>query len=330
QDGLLYLLNQLAPSGGWSGWVNLGSPAQRLSSDAPAATLLNLIDLTGLGVFATDTDSAVQRRLQLLPDEPWQDWQSLGGSLDSSPTAVLASGGVNYLFGVDLSGALEENSDVTGGWLPHPGAEPLNGTPAVAAGADGRLELFAVTTVGTLAHQWQVPSGGWSGWYSHGSPRESTVYPGLALAPSADGRLELFAIGADLALYHIWQTAPNNGWSPWYSHGNAGAGAGPQPIGSGLLPAPAVAPARDGRLELFVVGTDGFLYHTWQTAPNNGWSPWYSHGNGGSPLLPSPAVAPSEDGRLEVFATGSDGALYHTWQTAPNNGWSGWVSHGSP
>jgi hypothetical protein len=28
----------------------------------------------------------------------------------------------------------------------------------------------------------------------------------------------------------------------------------------------------DGRLEAFVRGTDGALWHTWQTAPGNGWN----------------------------------------------------------
>jgi hypothetical protein len=36
--------------------------------------------------------------------------------------------------------------------------------------------------------------------------------------------------------------------------------------------------ASASRLELFAVGTDGQLYHIWQTAVNNGWSSWHSHG----------------------------------------------------
>jgi len=34
----------------------------------------------------------------------------------------------------------------------------------------------------------------------------------------------------------------------------------------------------DGRLELFVRGADGAVWHKWQTAPNNGWSGWASMG----------------------------------------------------
>ena len=41
---------------------------------------------------------------------------------------------------------------------------------------------------------------------------------------------------------------------------------------------PAVAAGADARLVNFVAGTDGALWHMWQTAPNGDWSPWFSHG----------------------------------------------------
>ena len=82
---------------------------------------------------------------------------------------------------------------------------------------------------------------------------------------------------------------------------------------------------RDGRLEVFARGTDGALWHLWQTAPNNGWSGWASLGG----VITGRNVATNnQDGRIEVFARGTDGALWHIWQTAPNNGWSGWASRG--
>lgn len=123
-----------------------------------------------------------------------------------------------------------------------------------------------------------------------------------------------------------------------------------------------------GRLEVFARGSDGALWHTWQTAPNNGWSGWASLGGwisqitvgrnadgrleafgiGGDNALwhiwqtgngwsgweslggwiDMLTVASNADGRMEVFARGSDGALWHNWQTAPNGGWSGWASMG--
>ena len=87
---------------------------------------------------------------------------------------------------------------------------------------------------------------------------------------------------------------------------------------------PVVTNNADGRLEVFVRGSDKALWHIWQTAPNNGWSGWSSLGGS----ISDPAVGRNKDGRIEVFVRGSDGALWHIWQTAPNNGWSGWSSLG--
>ena len=42
----------------------------------------------------------------------------------------------------------------------------------------------------------------------------------------------------------------------------------------------AVADNVDGRIEVFARGTDGALWHIWQTSPNNGWCGWGSLGGG--------------------------------------------------
>lgn len=97
-------------------------------------------------------------------------------------------------------------------------------------------------------------------------------------------------------------------------------------LGGVITSSIAVGANADGRLEVFVRGTDGALWHQWQTAPSSGpWSGWSSLGGG---IIGTPAVGRNADGRLEVFARGLDGALWHTWQVAPNSGWSDWSSLG--
>ena len=91
-------------------------------------------------------------------------------------------------------------------------------------------------------------------------------------------------------------------------------------LGGVLTSAPTATRNADGRLEVFVRGTDNALYNRWQTAPNNGWSA--NWGNLGGVLTSNIAAARNADGRLEVFVRGTDNALWHRWQTAPNNGWS--------
>jgi hypothetical protein len=84
------------------------------------------------------------------------------------------------------------------------------------------------------------------------------------------------------------------------------------------------------RLELFIAGRDGALYHKWQWWPSGGWSEWLSHGAQGGGFTSMPTMNINTHGRLEVFATAKDGALYHKWQVAPGGGWSNWFSHGTP
>jgi hypothetical protein len=88
---------------------------------------------------------------------------------------------------------------------------------------------------------------------------------------------------------------------------------------------PAVARNHDGRLELFAVGLDEAVWHSWQTAPNKGWSRWQT--------LDNPGVAPSgplglrlqEDGRLVLLMATTDGGLWRRSQEKAGAGpWEPW------
>jgi hypothetical protein len=78
----------------------------------------------------------------------------------------------------------------------------------------------------------------------------------------------------------------------------------------------------DGRLELFYVGTNNYLYHTWQTAPNGLF--WAGQVHFADNSAQQIAVGRNADGRLEIFYVGTNNNLYHNWQTAPNSDiWAG-------
>lgn len=89
----------------------------------------------------------------------------------------------------------------------------------------------------------------------------------------------------------------------------------------------AVVDNADGRLEAFMIGSDGALYHTWETASNGSWvGSWSSLGGNWPGGI---AVARNADGKLEVFARGTTGYLYYIEQTSAGGGWqSGWTSLG--
>jgi hypothetical protein len=150
----------------------------------------------------------------------------------------------------------------------------------------------------------------------------------VVLGSSADGRLELFARGVDGRLYHRWQLQPSDNsagnWSPgWYSHGS--------PAGAALVGGPVLRLNSEGRLELFIVGSDGAVYHLWQYAVSGGWNQWIPHGAPpGVRFSPSLALETVDNGRLALFAVGSDGALYSISQIVPSGGWTYWQNHGTP
>jgi predicted Zn-dependent protease len=86
----------------------------------------------------------------------------------------------------------------------------------------------------------------------------------------------------------------------------------------------------DGRLQVFVVGTNNQLYYKTQTAAGSStWTGWTSLG-GGIKADTSPAVARNSDGRLQVFVVGTNNQLYYKTQTvAGSNTWSSsWTSIG--
>ena len=87
----------------------------------------------------------------------------------------------------------------------------------------------------------------------------------------------------------------------------------------------------DGRLEVFVLGADGAIWHIWQNAPNGTWSNWASLSKPPTAAIAGPpSVAQNKDGRLELLVNATDGALWHIWQTVTGKSWGGWASLGPP
>jgi acylphosphatase len=98
-------------------------------------------------------------------------------------------------------------------------------------------------------------------------------------------------------------------------------------LGGVLFSDPVAVTNKDGRLEVFVRGTDNALYIKWQVAPNGTWvGNWSSLGG---VFTGNPLVGRNADGRLEAFVRGTNNGLYHKWQTVPSGGpWSNWSSLG--
>ena len=238
QSNALLHIMQTAPSQGWTSWASLGAPAAAGGLNRPAVAQ----SADGrLEVFAAGRDGALWHIWQTSVNGGWSSWTSHGappgtrvGGLRQAVIAPNSQGRLE-LFVLGDDKALWHIWQVApnGGWsnwASHgtpPGTTFTFSGPAMAASADGRLELFICGDDDALWHIWQVaPGGGWSPWTSHGRPPSTNPpfpggvrnTPGLAL--NSAGRLELFVAGTNTELWHIWQTVPNQGWSGWLSHGS--------------------------------------------------------------------------------------------------------------
>ena len=90
-------------------------------------------------------------------------------------------------------------------------------------------------------------------------------------------------------------------------------------MGGALGGNPAAGNNGDGRIEVFVRGTDHAVWHIWQMAPSSGpWSGWDSLGG---MVHGEVAVANNGDRRFELVVRGQGQHVWHAWQAAPSDGW---------
>jgi PA-IL-like protein len=179
----------------------------------------------------------------------------------------------------------------------------------------------------------------WTSWSTAGAPAAS-IASEVHVSHFLDGKLTAFVVGGDGAIHERDQIynldsnaqrlctsgADRENWSSWRSIGH--------PPGVSLQDPVRVATNADGHVEIFAWGSDGKLWHSWQTDTFlRDFSAWTS--------LPLPAgpwsvaqleVAANQDGRLEVFVKdGVHGHVLHTWQAVPNANWApGWQDLGFP
>jgi hypothetical protein len=186
--------------------------------------------------------------------------------------------------------------------------------PTVATNLDGRQDMFIATSANAyFTSQTTSISAPWNAWSTPIGNGDNIGH--LAAARDANGLIELFSRGAE---GQIWVNKQANA--------NCSGTSSCFPIGTwvalpGVLASdPVVFRNDDGRLEIFAVGLDQTLQHTYQLA-NGSWTPhgWISLGGRIEGL---PAVESNFFGYLEVFAratqdnAGDHHHCYHIWQTA--------------
>ena len=258
---------QAAPnSASWQGPLSLGT---RQVTSAPAVVAW---PDGHLEVFARLADGTLGQTSQLsaASETGWSGWGSLGGHLAGPPQAALDGTGHPQVFAVGPDHGIGVDAYANGrwqGWRPLPGGNEYTGMPAVGMNQDGRLEVFARTTSGTIAHAWQNP-GDLTHW---GGPL--TLFQSAASDPEVfntkGGRMEVFAQVPGGTVEHSWQLQPVAGtaWAHTASLHGTSNGA-PMPLWAGT------------ESELFTRTPSGAIAWDHLVDEQAGWTGW--SGMGGS------------------------------------------------
>lgn len=289
---------QTAPNKGWFDWHYAGR-APTLPFNPHIAIARNHDGR--LEVFALAWDGhgrvGVYHLWQLAPSRGWSEVTLLAllpvSTSDPLFPVVAPSADGRLEFFVIAEGTvyhkwqtIVNTTDAWSEWHSHGAITVVPGQPtfkpAIAANADGRLELFLTAPTdgsgASVQHIWQLtPSGGWSdrdvsAWRTE--PGEFLdPYSSPTVARQDDGRLELCAIGAaggrHGVMWHKTQTAPNNGWSDWSSLSES------QSVSFDLIGNhPRLASNANGTLVIFAIGKDGALWYAQQMRANGPWSQW--------------------------------------------------------
>lgn len=214
--------------------------------------------------------------------------------------AFVDSGGQpNHFWQETAAGVWSSNA------VSFPGSVHAASFPALIRRPDGTLDVFVVTSSGTVAHTRQLAANvNWQAWTDLGG---SFLPLGVAANVSPSGLVTLAAVGRNKQMY-VLRERHNGEVASWETMGGSFAGA------------PVIAVNADGRFEIFAVSANSQLVHAWQNLSDGAFGSWSVLGTG--KFAGTPAVGRNLDQRLEVFVSATSGSLSHAWQNSPNGGWS--------
>lgn len=290
----------------WAEWQRLGAENGRGTQIGVGSNQDGRMEVV---VRGTPGDNA-WHLWQTAANNGWaSDWSFLGGVLASRPLLTLTPAGTLEVVALGTDGAVHHTSQVdpNGGWIDW---SSLGGSfvelAGVAIGGANEVNYFARDSRSMISAKFFF-QGRWSGWEPIVKARS------LAAVRDGAGLLRLCGLALDGEVFEIAQYIDLNNIVQLTSPRKVGDSPG---FGDGI----AANFNQDGRLEVFVRGTDSNLWHAWELSPRGAWSGWQSLG--GPLSSPRIAVARNGDDRLEVFAIGSKDVLLHVWQHAPNGSWS--------
>ncbi|WP_432830057.1 PIG-L family deacetylase [Dactylosporangium sp. CA-092794] len=192
------------------------------------------------------------------------------------------------------------------------GNEDNVGTPAVAATADGLLQVFVKNGGGGISTRVQTTSGGWAGWVDMGG---TDLQDGLAAVTTPSGAINVFG-STRQSILHWYQQTPNGAFLVDTAF----------PAGTPASP-PSVALNQQGTIDvIYRQPSTSHLIAVRQTTAGT-WNPTpVDLGGQGGVGPPGAVTAPSgTDARVMLFERNKGTGVSTARQTAPNLGYGSWT-----
>ncbi len=160
------------------------------------------------------------------------------------------------------------NSTTWSAWGPHETGFSFQGTPAIDYNDDGRMTVIAQGSDNNIWATWETCLNcGWTTWAPLQSGKQFNGDVGGGKIQISNGVEQIFARGTDNNIWTTFQTSGNSStWNAW----------GPQQTGLSVTfqGTPAIDYTADGRMQVYVVGSDSHIWTTWETSLSGPWTPW--------------------------------------------------------
>jgi len=233
-DGLVHHTWQSSPNI-WPAnplWATLGAPAGQNFDNMYNSMTVIKNQSNELELFAATASGSLWTISQVAPNGVWGIWVSLGGQgFQQAPLVFTDAEGRLEIFAVN-SGSVLYSYQQTGS-LAWSSWTSLSNVPFTAASltgsvnADGRLEIAAISTTGTMWHIYQVSPTtlAWSPWSSLGTPVNADfIGRTAAMALQSDNRLAILAVDTNGFLEILQQGNGAGGWLSWTPLGSVNNG----------------------------------------------------------------------------------------------------------
>ena len=215
----------------------------------------------------------------------------------SSRRALAVLAGLSTVLALSVAPSAPTGAEASAAQAAPPG-QAATSTVALAADPSGFDHGFYRGQDGAVLGR-TFRDGAWS--------EETSIGGRIVGAPSAALANTTLVVGARGTDGGLWLRTNSNGtWGAWES------------LGGVLSAAPAVVGGPDGRIDVFVRGSDDRLW-TRALPAGGSWSPWTTLGGW---LIAGPAGVNVGAGRLDVYVVGTDQAVWRATRTGST--WSGW------